>query len=57
MDKIIINRKHEIDEKSENDDSVESQTRKSATVFVPFTSKPKNPKKCERRQIEIQALQ
>ena len=35
MDKFIVKRKREVDEKSENDDSVESQILKSATVSVP----------------------
>lgn len=56
MDKFIIKRKREIDKKNENDDSVESQILRSATVSVPTcdvsassvepsTSKSKIPKK------------
>jgi hypothetical protein len=35
MDKFIMKRKREVDEKSENGDSLESQTLISATVSVP----------------------
>jgi hypothetical protein len=63
MDKFVVKRKREVDEEGENDDSVESQTLKSATLSVPIcdvsassvepsTSKSKIPKNVKADKVK-----
>jgi hypothetical protein len=63
MDTFVTKRKLEMEEESENDDSAESQRRKSATVSVPTcdvsvssvhssTSKPKIPQNMKADKVK-----